>query len=89
MIDWITAPDTTVVCYCKKVDKQTIVRAIHKGSLSLSRVKESTTACTGNSCATLNPSGKCCSVDIYELIRLYGDDDMRARKVSCNCGCAV
>ena len=87
MIDWLQAPNDQMVCYCKGIDKATIVAAINKGNLSLSRIKESTSACTGTTCATSNPSGKCCSIDIYELIRLYGDDDVRAANISCNCGC--
>ena len=87
MKDWKNASDTETVCYCIGVNKKTIVDAIAAGNLSLSRIKESTGACTGSDCKNSNPSGKCCSIDIYELIRLYGDDDVRAANVSCSCGC--
>ncbi len=59
------------VCYCIEVDEVTIVEAIKNGADSLSKVKEMTKACTGNECAEKNPSGKCCSKDIKELIQLH------------------
>ena len=59
-----------IVCYCIKVDKATIVKAINNGADSLAKVKEMTEACTGSECAELNPSGKCCSKDIKNLIVL-------------------
>jgi len=59
------------LCYCIKVDEATIVNAIKNGANSLKKVKEMTKACTGNECAELNPSGKCCSKDIKILISKY------------------
>ncbi len=63
------------VCYCIDVDEATIVSAINKGANSLSKIKEVTKACTGDECATKNPSGKCCSKDIKELIKKYSKVD--------------
>jgi len=59
---------TPMVCYCIKVDEAIIVKAIKDGADSLAKIKEVTKACTGNECAALNPSGKCCSKDIKILI---------------------
>lgn len=69
---WNNADPNQIVCYCIGVNKQTLVDAINKGCNSLSEIKEITLACTGNRCKELNPSGKCCSVDIKILIELYG-----------------
>ena len=68
MFNFKTSP---IVCYCIEVDEATIVNAIHHGANSLAKVKEMTTACTGSECATKNPSGKCCSKEIKELIKLH------------------
>ena len=62
---------SVTVCYCKKVDEESIVTAIKNGADSLSKVKEMTEACTGSECATKNPSKKCCSKDIKKLIEKY------------------
>ncbi len=59
------------VCYCINVDEECIINAINNGADSLAKVKKMTKACTGNECAELNPSGKCCSKDIKELIKLH------------------
>ena len=59
------------ICYCKEVDEVTIVSAIKNGATSLAKVKEMTTACTGDECAIKNPSKKCCSKDIKKLIEKY------------------
>ena len=60
-----------IVCYCIEIDEKTIVEAIENGADTLSKVKETTKACTGDECAVKNPSGKCCSKDIKELIKRY------------------
>ncbi len=62
------------ICYCIDVDEKTILNAINNGADSLAKVKEMTKACTGNECAQKNPSAKCCSKDIKELIKLNMKD---------------
>jgi len=57
-----------MVCYCIKVDEESIVKAIKNGADSLLKVKEITKACTGSECKELNPSAKCCSKEIKILI---------------------
>ncbi|MCK5133329.1 MAG: (2Fe-2S)-binding protein [Candidatus Sabulitectum sp.] len=76
--------NSTIICYCTTTDKGTIVQAISNGNISLEMIKESTNACTGNQCKELNPSGKCCSSDIHELIRIYGEVDNTDKKC-CSC----
>jgi NAD(P)H-nitrite reductase large subunit len=74
MKNWEILPDNELVCYCMEIDKKTIVSAIKNGANSLSDIKKVTTACTGGRCKETNPSGKCCSTDILELIRIYGNN---------------
>lgn len=74
MKDWFKANNDEIVCYCLNVDKQTVVNAIKNGSQTLAQLKESTKACTGGNCKTLNPKGMCCSADLLELIRIYGNN---------------
>ena len=54
--DVTTLSDDDYICYCTKVDKKTIVDAIHTGATTLKAIKETTTACTGDECAALNPN---------------------------------
>jgi NAD(P)H-nitrite reductase large subunit len=49
MTNWLEANDSEFVCYCIEVDKKTIVDAIKNGNDTLSKIKESTKACTGSS----------------------------------------
>ncbi|HCA40366.1 MAG TPA: (2Fe-2S)-binding protein [Aminobacterium sp.] len=70
-MNWKEAHQETTVCYCKNVNKQQILRAITNGAKTLQDIQSMTGACTGNQCATLNPSGICCSKDINELLAIY------------------
>jgi NAD(P)H-nitrite reductase large subunit len=87
MKDWFNLSDDETVCYCINVNKQTIVNAIKNSDNRLSKIKESTKACTGKDCKTMNPSGKCCSTDIIELIKLYGKEDSSDESCSNSCCC--
>lgn len=75
MTNSLETDDSALVCYCIKVDKQTIVDAIKTGNTTLTKIKESTKACTGSDCKELNPSGVCCSKEIMTLIQLYSKSD--------------
>lgn len=68
--DVTTLDDTDLICYCKHVNKKSIVDAIDQGAATLKEIKEITTACTGDECATLNPNKRCCSKEIDQLIQL-------------------
>ena len=57
--DVTTLSDDDLICYCIKVDKKTIVKAIYSGATTLKEIEELTKACTGNECKELNPNGRC------------------------------
>ena len=84
-MNWKEAPENEIVCYCQRVNKGTIIDAIKSGKTTLVQIKEATTACTGGNCKEKNPSGKCCSDDILQLISLYSSDSKD--KGSCCCCC--
>jgi len=83
MINWLEANDSKLVCYCIEVNKKTIIESVKNGNDTLSKIKESTGACTGNSCKDLNPSGKCCSKDIINLIQLYSGKNSNEKCCCC------
>ena len=80
-VDWETAPEKTVVCYCADINKQTIVSAIQSGANSIKKIQQTTGACMGNRCKELNPLGRCCHLDIIELLKIYGNGSY----TSCDC----
>ena len=82
VLNWKDAKDK-LICYCLNVDKQTIVSAIKDGNNTLDKIKEATGACTGGKCKELNPSGKCCAVDIKALIEIYGESKPGNSKCDC------
>ena len=67
-----TLSNSDLICYCCDIDKETIITSIKEGNRTLKAIKETTTACTGDECATLNPNKRCCSKEICQLIELYG-----------------
>ena len=69
-----------IICYCKNISKKTILSAISNGAKTLKDIQKMTTACTGNKCKELNPSGKCCSEDILKLLGLETTEN---NKCSC------
>lgn len=83
MKDWKSAKNSDVVCYCKNINKKIIVDAILMGNNSLQSIKEKTTACTGEDCKDLNPSRKCCSSEINELISIYSTNNVKETICSC------
>jgi len=64
-----TFKKSPTVCYCIDVDEDTIINAIRNGADTLQKVRDITSACTGDECKEKNPSGKCCSKDIKKLIK--------------------
>ena len=71
LINFKTAPDDTVVCYCGDVTLGEIRAAIKAGAKSVDDVREMTGACTGNRCEELNPKGGCCETDIEKILAAY------------------
>ena len=49
------APDTEMVCYCSKVTKARILRAIGNGACSVTEIKNATGACTQGRCKETSP----------------------------------
>lgn len=87
-MNWEAASDNETVCYCRNISKKIIVEAIRNGNQSLKSIQNTTTACTGNSCKVMNPSGDCCFKDIMELIKIYGEpDNFGEFECDCNCNC--
>ena len=69
--DVSTLSDSDLICYCCNTDKKSIVTSIENGNRTLKAIKETTGACMGDECATLNPNKRCCSKEIRQLIGLY------------------
>ncbi|MDP3180241.1 MAG: (2Fe-2S)-binding protein [Bacteroidota bacterium] len=67
-----------MICYCKQVTQKEIEIAIAGGAKTLSDIRQKTGACTGNQCKELNPSGKCCSDDINQIIRNWNAELIRS-----------
>jgi len=77
--------EKTIICFCKNVDRETIINAIKAGADSLKKVQQATGACTGGQCLQLNPKKTCCSADIEELVREYSGLATPS-KTPCCCG---
>ncbi len=71
-IDWQSAPDNEMVCFCNGVTKAEIVAAIKAGADDAKSVHHTTNAGFGGNCMELNPRKRCCHSDINALIRIYG-----------------
>ena len=70
-MEWETAPDNEVVCYCRNIDKGKILKAIREGASTLKEVMERTGAGKGRDCAVKNPRKVCCHMDIKRILDLY------------------
>ncbi|HQB82580.1 MAG TPA: (2Fe-2S)-binding protein, partial [Candidatus Rifleibacterium sp.] len=46
--------EKTIICFCKNVDRETIINAIKAGADSLRKIQQATGACTGGQCLQLN-----------------------------------
>ena len=71
MINWKEEPNETLVCFCSRVDKGTVVDAIQNGATDIKTIQEKTKAGLGGRCKELNPRGRCCHPDIKELLKIY------------------
>jgi NAD(P)H-nitrite reductase large subunit len=70
-MDWKSAPDSEIVCYCRNVDKGRILKAIREGASTLKDVMERTSAGNGRDCAIKHPRKICCQMDIKRMLDLY------------------
>jgi arsenate reductase len=75
--------ESDTICYCIGVDKATINSVIEQGATTLKMIREATKACTGSSCKTSNPQGRCCSQEINRLIQLK-EKDMQEKNMQKN-----
>ncbi len=60
-----------LICYCKGITKSIIEESIYRGAKTLKEIQDQTGVCTGIQCVEKNPTGKCCSGDIYKLFKTY------------------
>lgn len=83
----LSAPDDTLVCYCAKVDKKTILGAVAAGYDSVEKLKAATGICPDDSaCKTNNPSGRCCLAEVNALLRAHAGLLSTGDSASC-CSC--
>jgi len=71
-----------IICFCQQVTKSEIEKAITDGAKTLKDIQKMTGACTGSTCKELNPSGKCCSSAIHDLLPV---SEFKTAPV-CSCG---
>jgi len=74
-----------MICYCIGVTENEIVQAIEAGARNLKDIQKATNACTGNECKEKNPKGRCCSVDILEIVKREVGTESKGCKCCC-CG---
>jgi bacterioferritin-associated ferredoxin len=63
---------SSLVCYCGRVSRERIVKAIRAGATTLKKVQKATGAGIGDRCKELNPKGTCCIPDIVAITRDNG-----------------
>ena len=66
--DILDAPDDEFVCWCSRVNKETILAAKAWGAATLEQIRVMTGACTVGRCKELSPRGRCCSMEIEALL---------------------
>lgn len=60
---------SSLVCYCGRVSRERIVKAIRAGATTLKKVQKATGAGIGDRCKELNPKGTCCIPDIVAILK--------------------
>lgn len=58
-----------MICYCKGVRRSAILNALKQGVKTFKDIQELTGASTGNECEIKNPTGKCCSAFIVDIMK--------------------
>jgi len=64
----LNAPIDETICWCGAVSKYSILEAKRNGARSLDDIRRMTGACTAGRCKELNPRGRCCSIEIMQLL---------------------
>lgn len=72
-----------IICYCRQVRKSEIEKAIAEGAKSLEDIQKMTGACTDHQCTEMNPSGICCTYEIFDLLK----NNSPKYKMVADCGC--
>lgn len=72
-----------MICYCKDVRKAKIVAALKAGAKTFKEVQLATGASTGDECDVKNPTGKCCSPFVMEIIKEWADQSTDAGNDNC------
>ncbi len=78
-MDWKSAPESEIVCYCRNVTKGQVLKAIEEGAANLREVMDRTNAGKGRDCAIKNPRKTCCHMDIRRILDLYADEGREKR----------
>ncbi|MCL2169614.1 MAG: (2Fe-2S)-binding protein [Defluviitaleaceae bacterium] len=65
--------DNEMICYCSGIDKEKISTAIKSGAATIDDLRKMTGACTIGKCATLNPKGRCCSIEIRAILDKFSE----------------
>lgn len=72
-----------IICYCARVTRATIVKAIADGAKTLADIQQMTGAGIGSRCKELNPKGVCCHSDIYAILQV---ESAPQDEPLCDCG---
>ncbi|HEY6915699.1 MAG TPA: (2Fe-2S)-binding protein [Paludibacter sp.] len=72
-----------IICYCKQITRSEIEKAIFEGAKTFKDIQEITGACTGNQCKEMNPSGECCSMEIFAILK---ENKPKTTGSCCCCG---
>ena len=81
----LSAPDDALVCWCGKVDKKTILKAIADGNDTVEKLKKVANICPENrDCKHNNPLGRCCQAEVNALLRAFGKTPEQSSRT---CGC--
>lgn len=64
----IEAPLDETVCWCGGVSKGTLLEAKRNGARNMDDIRRITGACTVGRCKDLSPRGRCCSMEIKQLL---------------------
>jgi NAD(P)H-nitrite reductase large subunit len=71
----MAAPTDEIICWCSAVTKETILKAKQNGAQDMDDIRQTTGACTVGRCKELSPRGRCCSIEIKQLL---------AAEITCN-----
>lgn len=74
------APDSEFVCWCAKVTKGQILEAHKQEAKTLDDISKMTGACIKGDYKKNNPRGRCCSVEIMQLV-----SESKLNKSACKC----